>query len=104
MEQGNELPVLHTNNGGSPRALVFAGRSVPLTPAQAKRARVIQHLNDNYRKLKEALEFIERFAAVNQISQHRIEALKKASAEMMDELTAIYESKIQAYEARMRKD
>jgi enoyl-CoA hydratase/carnithine racemase len=103
MEQGNEIPVLHTNNGGAPRALVFAGRSVPLTPAQAKRARFVQHLNDNYRKLKETLEFIERFAEINQISPNRVENLKKASAEMLDELTSNYEAKIKAYEERMRK-
>lgn len=104
MEQGNEIPVLHTNNGGAPRALVFSGKSVPLTPAQAKRARFVQHLNDNYRRLKEALEFIERFAEINQISQRRIEVLKKDSAEMLDELTSIYESKIKSYEERMRKE
>ena len=116
MEQGNpkgrecffdascEIPVLHTNNGGAPRALVFSGRSVPLTPAQSKRARFVQHLNDNYRKLKESLEFIERFAEINQISPRRVEILKRASAEMLDELTSLYESKIKAYEERMRKD
>lgn len=104
MEQGNEIPVLNTNNGGAPRALVFAGRSVPLTPAQAKRARFVQHLNDNYRKLKEALEYIERFAEINQISPLHIQSLKKASAEMLDELTSLYEAKIKAYEERMRKD
>lgn len=104
MEQGNEIPVLHTNNGGAPRALVFSGRSVPLAPAQIKRARFVQHLNDNYRKLKEALEFIERFAEFNQISANRTQFLKKASAEMLDELTSLYEAKLKAYEERMRKD
>jgi hypothetical protein len=86
MEQPREVPVVNLNSSGRPHALVFAGRVKSLTPGEAKRARFVQHLNTNYNKLKEALDFIE-----------------KSCAEMLDELTVQFENKLQAYDARRNK-
>ena len=104
MDQGNELPTLQVNAKGAPKVFVFASKGPHLTLARVKRARFVQHLKSNYQKFKDALEFIERFAVTNQLSQTKIDAIGKAATEALDEVTMIYEQKIKAYEERMRRD
>ncbi|MBI4395921.1 MAG: hypothetical protein HY548_02415, partial [Elusimicrobia bacterium] len=68
-----ELSVLQTHNGGAPRAFVFTDPAQRvLTPAEAKRARYVQNLRENYRRFQEALAYVERFAVVCELSQERI--------------------------------
>jgi len=78
-----DIPVVHTHeHGQTPRAYVFTGKSNRLlTPAEYKRARFVNNLKDNYQKFKEALSFVEHFAVVCELSQVRIEAIRKAKGE-----------------------
>jgi hypothetical protein len=100
MEAGHEIPAVRTGAGGNPRVLVFTGGAHPLSLAQTKRARFVSNLKADYLKLKEALAFVERFALSHGISSARVEAIRKASAEALEELTSIYEAKVRAYDSR----
>ena len=97
--EGHELPVVQTP--GSPRAIVIAGPARPLTPAEAKRARFVRGLKDNYARLKEALAFFEHFAAVCELSEERIEAIRKANREALNELERRFEQKLADYDRRI---
>lgn len=100
-----EIPVLQAAHEGlAPHALVLAGVPLrPLTPAEAKKARFVQNLKENHRKLKDALASIERLAVVCELSSARIEEIRRAGDEAMDELSRKFEEKIRAYDARIGK-
>lgn len=100
---GYEVPVIQKNLGGSvPKACVFIdeGRR-PLTPAEAKRARFVQNLKENYQRLKEALVFVEHFAKICELSEAKIEAIRKAKDEALDELSVKFDEKLKAYDERI---
>ncbi|MBI4369249.1 MAG: hypothetical protein HY547_03355, partial [Elusimicrobia bacterium] len=81
---GYEVPVIQKNLGDSvPRAVVFVDASKQLTPAQAKRARFIFNLRDQYQKAKDSLAFIELFAASFGLSEERIETIKKINGDTL---------------------
>jgi hypothetical protein len=95
--EGHELPVVQT----SPRAVVIAGPSRPLTPAEVKRARFVRGLKDNYARLKEAMAFFEHFAAVCELSPERVAAIRKANQEALGELERKFERKLADYDRRI---
>lgn len=97
--EGHELPVVQTP--GSPRALVIAGPARPLTPAEAKRARFVRGLKDNYARLKEALAFFEHFAAVCELSPERAAAIRRANEEAVSELELRFGQKLADYDRRI---
>jgi len=97
--EGHELPVVQTP--GSPRAVVIAGPARALTPAEAKRARFIRSLKDNYARLKEAMAFFEHFAVVCELSQERVAAIRKANEEAVGELERRFGQKLADYDRRI---
>ncbi len=97
--EGHELPVVQTP--GVPRALVIAGPARPLTPAEAKRARFVRSLKDNYARLKEAMAFFEHFAVICELSQERVEAIRKANQDALDELSKRFDRKLADYDRRI---
>lgn len=98
-----ELPVVQKNlDNKVPTAHVFVESSPrPLTPVQAKRARFVLNLKNNYQRLKETLAFFEHFARVCELSPHGIEAIKKANEDALQELSQKFEAKIKAYDQRI---
>ncbi len=100
-----DLPVVRLHEQGQvPRAYVFTGKTERiLTPVEAKRARFIQNLKENYTRLKEALSFVERFAVVCELSQPRIEAIRKAKDDALDELSRLFEEKLKSYDDRIKR-
>lgn len=97
--EGHDLPVVQAP--GSPRAVVIAGPSRALTPAEAKRARFVRGLRDNYARLKEAMAFFEHFAAVCELSQERVEAIRKANHDALEELEHRFGQKLADYDRRI---
>ena len=87
MAEGHEIPVLQISNGGAPSAFVIAGKAAALTPAQAKRARYVYNLKENYGRLKEYLQAVEHFAVVCELSQERIQAVRVAHDAALVELS-----------------
>jgi len=104
MAEERDLPVLHTQTPGhTPAAVVFIDRNKqPLTPAEAKRARFIKNLKNNYARLKEALAFFEYFAAVCELSMERQDSIRKANQAAIEELGRKLEEKLVAYEKRLK--
>jgi hypothetical protein len=102
----NELPVLHVQrNGQMPRAIVVSGgRRRPATLAAVKRARYVQNLKNNYQRLKEALDFVEYFAGVSELSPARLEAIRLAKDDALEELSAKVEEKLKVYDSRLEGD
>lgn len=98
------LPVVQTQgNNSAPKAVVFTGLGrIPLTPTEIKRTRFVHNLRENYRRLKEALQFVEHFAAVCELSPNRIEAIQRAHQDALKELTLRFTRKIEAYDARIQ--
>lgn len=101
LEQEHEVAVLQTGGNGAPRALVFSGPARALTPAQAKRARFVYNLKLSYARFKESLEAVEHFAVVCELSQERIEAIRRAKDQAMEELSAKFTEKLKAYDLRI---
>ena len=102
MAEEHEIPVLQVNGGGAPRAFVMAGKAAPLTPAQAKRARYVQNLKENYGRLKEYLQAAEHFAVVCEPSQERIQAILAANDAALVELSLKFEEKLREYDRRIK--
>ncbi|MEK7757562.1 MAG: hypothetical protein AAB385_10170, partial [Planctomycetota bacterium] len=102
MAEGHEIPVLQVSNGGAPRAFVIAGKAAALTPAQAKRARYVHNLKENYGRLKEYLQAVEHFAVVCELSQDRIQAIRTAKDAALDELSLKFEEKLKEYDRRIK--
>lgn len=103
MAEAHEIPVLQVSNGGAPRAFVIAGKATPLTPAQAKRARYVHNLKENYNRLKEYLQAVEHFAVICELSQERIQDIRKAKDAALDELSLKLEEKLKEYDRRIRE-
>lgn len=99
--EGHELPVVQTHGEGAPRALVIAGPARPLTPAEAKRARFVRGLKENYARLKEALAFFEHFAVVCELSADRVAAIRKANQDALAELELRFGQKLADYDRRI---
>ena len=102
MSEEHEIPVLQVNGGGAPRAFVMAGKAAPLTPAQAKRARYVHNLKENYNRLKEYLQAAEHFAVVCELSQERIQAVLAANDAALVELSLKFEEKLKEYDRRIK--
>jgi hypothetical protein len=98
-----ELSVLQTQEPGrAPRALVLSGAGLrPVSLAAAKRLRFIQNLKMNYQRLKEALEFVEHFAVVCELSQARVQAIRQAKDTALEELSIRFDEKLKTYDARI---
>ena len=101
MAEAHEIPVLQVGGGGAPRAFVIAGKASPLTPAQAKRARYVSNLKDNYNRLKEYLQAVEHFAVVCELSQERIQDIRKAKDAALAELSLKLDDKLKEYDRRI---
>ena len=99
-----ELSVLRVEEEGHhPRALVFAGRAARSTSlAAAKRTRFIQNLKSNYQRLKEALDFVEHFAVVCQLSEARIDGIRKARDQALQELASQFSERLKIYDERIQ--
>lgn len=99
----HELAVLNTQQDGrTPKVTVFAGSGLrPVSLAAAKRLRFIQNLKCNYQRLKEAIDFVEHFATVCELSQARIQAIRTAKEEALAELSAKFDEKLKAYDERI---
>lgn len=100
-EEFHDVPVLQVGANGAPRALVFTGLARSLTPAEAKRARFVHNLKQNYQRFKESLGAVEHFAVVCELSQEKIEAIRKAKDQALEELSAKFEEKLKAYDLRI---
>ena len=85
---------------GYPKARVCVGPDQVLSPAQAKRVRYIQNLRFNHARLKEALDFFERFAVICGLSPERVAAVRKATQEAQDELSRKFDAMLAGYERR----
>ncbi|HOX22232.1 MAG TPA: hypothetical protein PLL10_02115 [Elusimicrobiales bacterium] len=104
MAEERDLPVLHTQPPGhAPRAIVFAGDSRPLAPAEAKRARFVRNLKNNYARLNEALAFFEYFAGICELSLERRESIRKANKEAIEELGRKLTEKLAEYDKRLKE-
>jgi hypothetical protein len=99
-----ELSVLQIQKENhAPRALVFAGTTRPVSLAAAKRTRFIQNLKHNYQRLKEALDFVEHFAVVCELSEGRIAAIRKSKDDALAELSEKFEQKMSSYDRRIQE-
>lgn len=98
------LPVVQTQvNNSAPKAVIYAGAiRKPLTPSEIKRTRFVRNLQENYRRLKEALQFVEHFAVVCELSPNRIEAIQRSHQDALKELTLRFTRKIEAYDVRIK--
>ena len=105
MTKENENPVLHVNQSGhAPKAVVFVDKNPrPLTPAEAKRARFIKNLKNNYARLNEALAFIEYFAAICELSLECRESIRNANKDAIEELGRKLEEKLAEYDKRLKE-
>ena len=84
-----------------PKAYIFVnGAPRALTPSEAKRARFIQNLKHSHAQLQEAIGFFEHFAVVCELSPERVNAIRKANEDAMEELSQKFESKLAGYESR----
>ena len=99
-----ELPVLQLRPAGqAPRVLVVAGPvERPVSLAASKRQRFIQNLKSNYQRLKEALDFVEYFAVICELSEARVQAIRQAKEEALSELSAAFDQKLKSYDQRIR--
>jgi hypothetical protein len=105
MPQDYENSVLQVNQAGAaPRAVVFVDRDQrPLTPAEAKRARFIKNLKNNYARLNEALAFFEYFAAICELSLESRESIRTANQTAIEELSKRLEEKLAEYDKRLKE-
>lgn len=98
------VPLVQTQRTGQAiRALVFTGTASRLTPAQAKRLRYVQNLQKNHQRLIEALNFVEHFAVICELSDERLQAIRKAKDDALEELTKKFEEKLKVYDERINK-
>ena len=100
-----ELAVVqHQIKDHVPKATVFTDSAKPSTLASLKRHRFIQNLKNNHTKLIEALNFVERFAAICELSKEKLDAIKHSKDAAIEELITKFEEKIKAYDARIKED
>jgi len=87
-----------------PKVSVFTdSANAPLTTAAVKRHRFVQNLKNNHQKLIEALSFVERFAVVCELSEERLQAIRTAKDQAIEELTRKFQEKLEAYDSRIRE-
>lgn len=101
-----ELAIIeHRIRDHSPKVSIFTNSAnVPLTTAAVKRHRYVQNLKNNHQKLIEALASVERFAVVCELSEERLNAIRKAKEEAMTELTLRFQEKLKTYDERIEVD
>jgi len=104
MSEERELPVLQTQPPGhAPRAVVFTGgNSRPMTPAEAKRARFVKNLKNNYARLNEALAAFEYFAGICELSLDCRDSIRKANKDAIVELSDKLTRKLAEYDKRLK--
>ncbi|MFA6433753.1 MAG: hypothetical protein WCW52_03575 [Elusimicrobiales bacterium] len=103
MAEERDLTVLHTQPPGhAPRAIVFASDSRPMAPAEAKRARFIKNLKNNYARLNEALAAFEYFAGICELSLDCRESIRKANSAAITELADKLRRKLAEYDKRLK--
>jgi hypothetical protein len=94
----------HQIRDHTPKVSVFTdSANTPLTTAAVKRHRYVQNLKNNHQKLIEALSFVERFAVVCELSEDRLNAIRFAKDAAIEELTAKFQEKLNAYDARIKE-
>lgn len=93
--------VVQVEGGGYPRAKVFAWPNRPRSKAQVKRDRFVHNLRGQYRQLKEALAAAERFFVVAGVGEEHIEAIRKAHADALEDLSRRFQAKINEYDRRI---
>jgi hypothetical protein len=92
----------HSIRDHTPKVSVFTdSANAPLTTAAVKRHRFVQNLKTNHQKLIEALLSVERFAAVCELSEERIGAIRKAKDDAISELELKLEEKLRVYDLRI---
>ncbi len=96
--------VQHQIKDHVPKATVFTESAKPLTLASLKRHRFIQNLKNNHTKLIEALNFVERFAAICELSTEKLTAIRQSKDAAIEELILKFEEKIKSYDARIKED
>lgn len=93
----------HSIRDHVPKVSVFTDSAQPsLSTAAVKRHRYVQNLKSNHLKLIEALSFVERFAVVCELSEDRLNAIRLAKDTAIEELTAKFQEKLNAYDARIK--
>jgi hypothetical protein len=105
MTKDNGPKVIFVNDDGQvPKAVVFVDKDLrPLTPAEAKRARFVKNLRNNYARLNEALAFFEYFAGICELSLPCRESIRKANKEAIEELGLKLTEKLTAYDKRLKE-
>ncbi|MFA5138335.1 MAG: hypothetical protein WC728_03800 [Elusimicrobiota bacterium] len=96
------LTVVQTGDG-VPHAMVFAGPRRARSTAQTKRDRYVLNLRQQYAHLKEALSAAEQFFVVCQVDRERLDAVRKAHADALDDLSARFQAKINEYDRRIER-
>lgn len=95
----------HRIRDHTPKVSVFTDSAkTPLTPAAVKRHRFIQNIKTNHLRFIESLAFVERFAAICELSDERINAIRKAKDEAIEELTVRFKDKLKAYDDRIAEN
>lgn len=102
MNPSDENTVVNLNRPGmAPTAMVFTdSTSRRMTPAEAKRARFIKGLKNNYSRLNEAIAFFEHFAAICELSLECREDVRKVNQGVIAELTTKFQKKLEDYDRR----
>jgi len=105
MNPSDENPVVNINRPGqAPKALVFTGSpSRQMTPAEAKRARFVKGLKNNYARLNEAMAVFEYFADICELSLQCREGIRKANKDAITELSDRLEKKLAEYDRRNKE-
>lgn len=92
----------HSIRDHTPKVSVFTdSANTPLTTAAVKRHRYVQNLKNSHQKFIEALVSVERFAVVCELSEERVDAIRKAKDEAIEELSKKFEEKLKTYDARI---
>ncbi len=95
----------HSIRDHTPKVSVFTdSANTPLTPAAVKRHRFVQNIKNNHQKLIEALAFVERFAALCELSEERIVAIRKAKDDAIAELMTRLQEKLNTYDQRIKDE
>lgn len=98
----------HPIRDHTPKVSVFTdsanghSTNAPLKTAAVKRHRFVQNLKNNHQKFSEALAFVERFAVICELSEERVNAIRKAKADAVEELSKRFEEKLKVYDERIR--
>ena len=105
MNNPEENRVQHISRPGEvPKAVVYTDKATrAMTPAEAKRARFIKSLKNNYARLNEAMAFFDFFASICELSLEAKEDVQKANKAVIDELAAKFQRKLADYDKRNKE-